>query len=433
MTKLRTLLEKISAAPIHAWVLLAFGLAYVLFLVDPVFLRTNQMEFYRYVPAGNRIGIDLKLTLSWSEYWLHGGPVPDKEGTIYPPLASMLFSPLLAFKFAEAYRILTIATVLIYAATTLVLPGWMMRQKGLTVVAVLIAATGLVSYGLQFELERGQFSVLTIFLALTAVWLFQQHPRWRILAYVLFITSVQLKIYPIVFLPLFVEDWRKPWPNVRRLGLLGLVNVLLLFVTGMQGFEMWLTGLRRQPIYVWVGNPSAYSFLVQLGGYAAARGSNWLLQNVGWLTVLLLLAIAAGGLVTLLLSYKSGGSRPSAYYIMAATIACVLVPPGGHDYRLATLGGPLVMVLLAESAMPADERPVRSLARKLALFVLCLAYAVTLFPYLQRPFYLANSFPLLMVMLAALTILALTSLGPVAQVSTSEPVADEGEDKSPGI
>lgn len=406
MSQPRRLLDSVLAAPLHAWVLLAFGVAYLLFMTAPVFLRTNQMEFYRYVPAANRIGIDLKLTLSWSEYWLHGGPVPDKEGTIYPPLASMLFIPLLAFKFNEAYRILTVSTVLIYAATTLVLPRLMTRQKGLSVIAVLVCATGLVSYGLQFELERGQFSVLAIGLTLAAIWLFHQRPRWRMLAYVLFIASVQLKIYPIVFLPLFIDDWRRPWPNVRRLGLLALVNMLLLFVTGIGGFRMWLAGVRGQDIFVWVGNASAYSFLIRVGNFAAARGWTWMLGNVSWISVVVLLAVIACLLLTLVPAYRRNQRSPSLYFIMAATIACIVVPASGHDYRLSALGGPLVMVLLAEAAAPA------ALWRRLVVWVLCFAYAITLFPTVQRPFYVANSFPALIVMLVALAVLALTSPDP---------------------
>jgi hypothetical protein len=68
------------------------------------------------------------------------------------------------------------------------------------------------------------------------------------------------------------------------------------------------------------------------------------------------------------------------------------------------------MVFLVEEAQQAAwSRSLVAMLRGLAFFVLSFAYATTLVPYGQKPFYLANNFPALFVMLLLVTLLALTS------------------------
>jgi hypothetical protein len=53
----------------------------------------------------------------------------------------------------------------------------------------------------------------------------------------------------------------------------------------------------------------------------------------------------------------------------------------------------------------------RKILAILLVFLLSLAYSMTLFPYIYRPEYLANSLPMLIVILAAITLLSFLDSG----------------------
>jgi hypothetical protein len=88
--------------------------------------------------------------------------------------------------------------------------------------------------------------VFTLLLCLTSIYIFHYHPKYRLLAYILFSLSVQLKLYPAIFIVMFVDDWRD-WKNVvlRFLGI-GLVNLLLFFVMGYQTFQDFIRSVTAQ-------------------------------------------------------------------------------------------------------------------------------------------------------------------------------------------
>jgi hypothetical protein len=412
-TRIEELARFLQRIPLIAWVLMGFILAYLVVFVTPVFLSAGSMQFFEPAPAAEHLGIDLKMRLSWSAYWLDpSGLVPDGNGTVFPPFANLLFSPLLTLRFSTAYALLTFSTVLLYVVLILVLPLLMSAERRLSPVAVLICATGPISYGLQFELERGQWNVITLSLVLVAVWLFHRHQRLRPLAYVLFLIAVQLKLYPIVFLPLLVSDWRRWRENVARFLLLSVTTVLLFFVQGIRPLQTWISGLRdwSAEAWIWEGNPSIQSAVTQAAEFATRQGWTGLASSAGVIQKLLSLVVVLCLIAILVRVYRTQRGGLSAHYLLAAAIGCLLVPSGGYDYRLSILGAPLVMVFLVEEAQQAAwSRSPAAMLRSLAFLVLSFVYATTLVPYGQKPFYLANNFPALFVMLLLVTLLALTS------------------------
>jgi len=421
---LRSRIEELSLRlqkiPLSIWILSGFLICYLLFFIGPLFLSSNSMQVFQPVPAAQHLGIDLKMRLSWSEYSLDPSlPMPDGDGTVFPPFANLLFAPLLGLDFPTAYRLLTVFTVFAYVSLTIWLPALINGQHRLHPVAVLILATGLLSYGLQFELERGQWNVIAVFLALTAVWIFHRHRNLRVVAYVLFVISVQLKLYPLVFIVLLVSDWRLWRENFIRLGVLAVVNVLLFFIQGVRVFWIWMSGLTdwSASTWIWEGNPSIRSAMTLAAQLADRRGWEGLASSVGIIVAALSLVVVVSLIAILLRAHRRRTAAPSPYYMLAASIGCLLIPSGGYDYRLTILGAPLVLVFLAEDG--AEGAAVARLglaARRLAILLLAVAYATTLFPYTQKPFYLANNFPALLVMLLVVTCLALTS-----QQSAPEP------------
>jgi len=408
------LARRTQAVPVVVWVSLGFLISYLLFFIGPVFLRANSMQFFEPVAAADHLGIDLKIRLNWSAYSLdpEQRPLPDGNGTVFPPLANLLFAPLLGLRFSVAYGLLTVLTVLLYVFLTLWLPVLIRAGQRLPSFAVLICATGLMSAGFQFELERGQWNVIAVFLALMAVWIFHRHRRQRIIAYVLFVISVQLKIYPIVFVVLLVSDWRLWRENIIRLSLLAAANVLLFFVQGPRLFAIWISGLRdwSASTWIWEGNPSIQSAVTLAADFAARRGWVWLSSSAGLIQAALSLAVLLCLAVILVHAYRSQTRVPSEHYLLAAALGCLLIPGGAFDYRLSILGAPLILFLLSEEADRGNSlRPFNGLTRRLAILLLSFAYATTLVPNSQRPYYLANNFPALFVMLLLVTFLALSS------------------------
>ncbi|MBC8506256.1 MAG: DUF2029 domain-containing protein, partial [Chloroflexi bacterium] len=264
--QLKAVFDAIANWKAITWTLLGFSVSFVFFFVKPIFFSpVEAMQFFRYIPILEKIGIgaDLRTTLGYSALWFVDGKSPYLGGGAFPPLAHVFFAPLLSIAFPTAYRIFTFITLLSFVLIAWIIPTRYARDESKHPLILLIFITGLLSYGLQFELERGQFSVIAITFCLLSIYLFHSHPRLRLLAYLLFTASIQLKIFPAIFVVLFVTDWRDWKTNLKRgLGLFAL-NFAALFVLGGEIFFDFLKAMTRIQLVdqqAWIGNHSIASF-----------------------------------------------------------------------------------------------------------------------------------------------------------------------------
>jgi hypothetical protein len=196
------------------WVLMGYLAVYILLFLFPVFLSPNLAMNYLtgYIPNLNPIGNDLTVMVDLIQGWVAGSQSPYTI-QFYPPLTYILFAPLLLIEDPLAlYRFFTLLTLVSYCLLTFALPLRIIDRRYLSL-ALLIFVTGLLSYGFQFEMERGQYNVFTFLLCLTSIYIFHYHPRYRILAYILFSISIQLKLYPAIFIVMLVDDWRD-WKKI---------------------------------------------------------------------------------------------------------------------------------------------------------------------------------------------------------------------------
>ncbi len=156
----------------------------------------------------------------------------------------------------------------------------MVKPRGIPAAAVLVLVTGLFSYGLQFELERGQFNVIALTLGFTAIWVFHTHPNLRGIAYGLYVLSVQLKLYPGILALMLVHDWRDWGNNLRRFLLLLVANVAGFLVLGPGVAVDWMGAVRRHATdpAVWDGNHSIAAFVQKAIRYLAYNGIKGLAQ-----------------------------------------------------------------------------------------------------------------------------------------------------------
>ena len=407
--QVRHIVNPILDLPIIVWILIGFLVVYVLLFIFPIFLSPALTMNYLagYIPNLNPIGNDLTVMVELIEGWVAGDRSPYTI-QFYPPLTYILFAPLLLLENPlTLYRFFTLFTFASYCLVTLWLPLRIIDRRYLSL-ALLIFVTGLLSYGFQFELERGQYNVFTFLLCLTSIYIFHYHPRYRLLAYLLFSISVQLKLYPAIFIVMLVDDWRD-WKKVMiRFAALGAFNLLLFFVMGYQTFWDFLRSVTTQvisPSWIGVWNHSISSFISvfkQDGfGLVSLESLRVVRQNSAWVEGSLLLAFATLFLCALIFSYlrKKPGLDP--YLLLACTIGALILPIS-YDYTLSILAAPMLLFL---SAIPATDRPGWKLISILLVLGISVVYFTILTPYNYRPYSLHNSFPLLFLILILTTIM----------------------------
>jgi hypothetical protein len=331
-------------APMWPTMCLLIGalVAYGIFVGRTFLSVNNAMVFDTYVPAGKLIGNDLRITLSHASLLFNGQPYYAQEPMPYPPLALLLLYPLTPLDFFVAYRLVVALTIGGFLFLTVWLAGRFTGRPPLDAASLFLAGVGLLSYPFQFEIERGQWNVIAVALALGAVWLYHRRPSgWnRAAACTLFLAGTQLKVYPAI---LAVAFWRRSESftrNAAMLVVLALLNAAAFLVCGTGRFEDFLRIVipYSGAPYVWVGNHSIQAFAdsVHISPVPAAA------------LVMLMLVLAA----VRLLRRDVDGSHPLV--LAALMLAMLLIPSTSHDYTLSVL--PVVMALMFGWAVSIGEQ-----------------------------------------------------------------------------
>jgi hypothetical protein len=384
----------------HTDLLLLAGLvvAYVAFFVYPVFLNPERtMKFIPYVVKIDPIGLDLAQMLDYSRMWFLRKQSPYVGANPYPPLATVVFVPLLFVDATTAYHLMTLLTLVCYVVCVLVLPWLLNRRAERAPLLLMVFITGLFSYGLHFELERGQFNLLAVSCCLFALYLFHHHDRAKYLAYLLFCLAVQLKIYPAIFVLLFVKDSRDWRRNLTRIFGLLMVNVGLFFALGVGIFQDFFNALIRESgSNLWIGNHSIRSFVL-----LAPLPHKSIFQC-------LLLGIVVGCIGLIMIhSYRQRLTQFNAPLFFACTVAALLIPSVSNDYKLTLLTAAMSV------AFPHHRRSILPVAKRvfssLLLLVVAFAYASTLYSFTNKPLLFKNNLPALLTILCAWTILVCIS------------------------
>ncbi|MBI4761819.1 MAG: glycosyltransferase family 87 protein [Chloroflexota bacterium] len=401
---LRSALNRLLDMPVSIWVVMGFLGIFILFFVAPMFLNTDwsMRYFVKYLPDRRPIGLDLRTTMGVVTPWVQTreSPYPD---LFYPPLTYILFAPLSLLNYPASYVLITFLTLFSFCALAalaalLLAPG---RDRS---IIMLFFVSGLVSYGFQFELERGQFNVITFFLCALAVYIFHRYYEFRYLAYLLFSAAIHIKLYPAIFILTFVRDWRDWKSNLKRWFGLGAFNFALLFALGYREFLGFVDTVMiqiRTPSWTWNGNHSLQAFIFNFmrDGYGLVSPATLaaLQRNSGTITYILLGIILACIFAVVIRAYllKENGFNP---YIFGVCTLGALIIPTSNDYTLPILAAPLALFL---SSLP----PIRGFRAKVPAILLILtisaAYASILLPFKYKPYFMNNSFlPLLLILIA---------------------------------
>jgi len=411
----KNILEYILNLPLITWVVIGFLFVYLLFFIRPVFLNvSHEMQFFKPIPAMDPIGADLRLMLKRAEAWFIKKQSPYIIGENQkPPLASVLFTPLIFVDAPTAYAIITLISLLCYLFITLILPLLLNKEKRLHPVILLLFISGLFSYGFQFELERGQFNVLAISLCFGSIYIYHYYHRYRYVAYVLFSISIQLKLFPAIFIVMFVRDWRDWKNNIKRACALAMCNFLALFALGPQAFLEFITEVKKHVVSPdnWIGNHSIRSFVTGVLTRAIEKYQlhdwAWVSQHPGLVEDTLLAFVAICLFLLMFQAYRQEWTGINPYLLLACTIGALLIPSVSHDYKLSILTAPVAIMFSDESF---SKKVSNTRWRPLFILLICMlsfAYSSTLFSYTHKSFILTNNFPALIAMLGAATVLSL--------------------------
>ncbi len=391
--------------------LAGFLIIYFVFFICPVFLNSkHNMEFFKYVSAINPIGVDLKQMLSYSESWFMLKQTPYIGANLYPPLATVLFTPLLFVDFATAYTMIVVVNLGVYIFTTYFFPLWLIARtkRYLSPWLMFFFITGLFSYGLQFELERGQFNLIAMFFCLFSIWIYHHHEKYRWWAYFLFAISIQLKVFPAIFIVMFVHDWKDWTNNIKRLIGLITLNFGLLFILGPQVFVDFLKAIKTQAVnpYVWIGNHSIRSFvgLFQMYGDRLPDKLSLMTTYSGLIQFVLLVFVAVCILLIILQAYRRPQKDINGYLLLACTVGSLIIPPVSHDYKLSILTAPVAVLFSTIHDNTYHRLPI---IVSILVLAFSLAYSSVLFSYTNKPIILSNNLPALMTMLFIITGLSL--------------------------
>ncbi|MDK1028178.1 MAG: glycosyltransferase family 87 protein [Anaerolineae bacterium] len=394
--------NKILGFPIFYWIIFTFLVAYTIFFLFPVFFSKIQIQYLtKYVPNAyiTHIGFDIETTVSRIEIWLNTGLSPYAHTIIaYPPLAIAIFSTFSIIGYPAYYKLITSITLLAYFVVTVVISLILAPKKNQPLL-MLLFLSGLFSYGFQFELERGQFNMIVFSFCLLGIYIYHFHHKLRFFAYLLITLAIQLKIYPVFFVVMFINDW-SDWRNtIRRFIILGLINVSLLFVLGNKLFHDFLNAITLTQLL----QSSRYENLSIKGfAYHISNTDSNIFATTGVIEILffLILGLCFFSVIAHAYLHKTRGLNP--YLLLICSIAALIVPSVSNDYKLSILIGPMVLVL---SCLP----DFFELKRKALLIFLVLlsssAYWIIQYPATVKPEFLIRNFPALMVILITITIM----------------------------
>ena len=247
-----------------AYILLAsYVLSYILvYLRYTYFAGATAMRFPIDLLAMSPLANDLYLSAKYAIQTVNAGTIKGVD-FVYSPLFVIIYS---LFSYIDPTVMRWISTLSIlfgFLFLTIILPRKWKCDIWDSPAAILIITSGFLSYGLRFEIERGQWNVQTMLLCFIALAIKDvKYPWVRFLSYVLFTISVHLKVWPLLFIIGYINLNNTIKANVVRLFKICLINFLCLFALGPKFLLEYFSKLIHSAgtPSVWIANISLYSF-----------------------------------------------------------------------------------------------------------------------------------------------------------------------------
>lgn len=397
----KKIVQFILNTPMIIWVIGGFLVPYLFFYFNTLFFETNFMRIDPYLPAIEPIGADIRAIIDYSSMWILNRENPYEAGYMYPPFSMIFFSPLVFMPEQVSYIGLSFLTIAAYTvAIVMILKKY---RDGSYFIAAIVFVTGLFSYPLHFEIERGQYNFIVFFLCYVSIHFFYNSPKYRYFGYLLFTLAVQLKVYPFIFCLMFLYDWRNWRRDLKLLIALATVNVVFLGALGPAKLSNFLNaiGSENAQDWVWKGNHSILSFLTWL---KILLVENYQIREIReyvkpleylFLSITCIVVLVATGLV-----YVKKEKKMDMGLFFILTLAAMLIPGVSHDYKIPILFIPFSMLLMdLEKVFISLLNSAFKLYLVGFLFVVSTLFFSLTYSYIFKPFILQNNFPVLFLLL----------------------------------
>lgn len=316
------------------------GISFLLFFIWPTFLNSEGMYIFHQPVARaiKPIGIDGHIIRTISREWFLNGRslyeyiiwLPSS----YTPIAHLFHLPtsLLPDSIAMILRTFTLLFSYIYIAYYFpILVRWTDNKFSASLAIALVLV--FFSYGLQFEIERGNSNLIAMALVIASIQLFhfgwkgKKNKATKIASILLFALGAQLKIYPLIFGIFLITDWRKWGENIRRFLIYGVVFLSGFFILGYSTFLDYLRNFIDMLDYpdCWVGNHSLFCYLVAVKGIQDPTNS-----VLYWLYIFFFIFCFI--LIVYSVYYRKSILDPGLWVI--CTIFVCILPSTSHDIKL---------------------------------------------------------------------------------------------------
>ena len=307
---------------------IAFAFGWLVAYGNSVFFNPKmEMDQRISLSSMGPIGGDIFQLLGYSRE-LQQGKSPYVGSNFYTPLVSVLALPLLYVTERNAFLILSLLTISSMFGGLAIAEKFVSRQKDGAWLVIFFFVTTLLSYGFEFEIERGQQNVITAFFAILAVALFKADKR--ILAALALTMAIQLKLSPVIFSLLLISYPLFSKKNLFMILGTGLLNGLLLFSLGSSNFFIFLEKITAQfsKPFLWVGNHSLFAYcskvtvgVCEMEHYPYAVGLSFIMLGIA-----------------LFMAWKQKLPWANPYFVALCGMFTLVIPSVSHDYTLAMSG-----------------------------------------------------------------------------------------------
>jgi len=416
-----------SLAYSQRWMVIASICSYIFFYTifyirNTYFTGTQEMRFPVDILSMSPAANDL-----WACVTKAGQIIETKKivgvQNVYSPFSVLIFNLFSYFNF-ETIRIgsylltgFSVMLSLFYA------PKYFQKSIWESTIGIFILALIFLSYGLRFELERGQINEFVFILALCGSFIAKSKNKYLVaLGYLMLVFATQMKVWPLFFVFCYYDKRIKLKDNIYRLLIFGMVNLMLLFSLGYNFFITYIqvisSSIHNQS-NVWVANMSLYAFKLQL--FETLGIPLYFLSSLNLFIIIVYL-------IALFFGLKSNQYNQEILLIYHSVLAGLLLPNISFDYKLNvfSLTTFLFYVCYEETYYTSniinystDSLKLRFninwyvLIERLLLLVPLLVFPITLFSYVYKLNYgiliASNTLPLVAVLLATSGLLFLNS------------------------
>jgi hypothetical protein len=403
---------KFQRGLINLAIVIAFAVIAIVFFMNTIYWgEYKKFEYPRYLPGNKWFGGDFLTDYQFAARYFQEGksayitedPAHWYTGNPYPPGFTFTLAPLFWFNITKetGYKIVFWVILGAYFILTLFLPMIYLKRFRITSANLFIIVTGLLSYGMQFALERGQFDLLAMLFGIGSVYVFWFFPKYRWLAYLMLIIAFQYKIYPMYLAICFIDDLKHPAKSIIRL--LGLVAMCYasLFLMGIQGYQEFMRSLTTQ---------------TTLDGYnkdhSILSGSSYILHilnrpiNLPSIVLFALPIVILIGFTFILLGINYLRKYPQiGFYpplILWCTLAGMVLFPASKDYKLVILFAAMAIYVTYIDNIQETRSINKPLVFISGLFLQMLGYCATLFSYAYKPYILQDNLPFLVLIMVSL-------------------------------